>query len=77
LPVEKFEVCACLAPEFWRIGRRMKKLFPLIAVFGLVCVGLLAGCSKSETPATPDVPSTNAPSMTPTNAPAMPSTNTP
>jgi len=55
----------------------MKKLFPLIAVFGLVCVGLLAGCSKSETPATPDVPSTNAPSMTPTNAPAMPSTNTP
>jgi uncharacterized lipoprotein YajG len=75
--VEKFEVCACLAPEIWRIGRRMKKMFTLIAVFGLVCAGLLAGCSKSDTTATPDMPSTNAPSMTPTNAPATPSTNAP
>jgi hypothetical protein len=57
----------------------MKKLFPLIAVFGLVCAGLLAGCSKSDTDTMtpPAMPSTNAPSMTPTNAPAMPSTNAP
>jgi hypothetical protein len=73
--MENLEVCACLAPEFWRSWRGMKKLFPLIAVFGLVCAGLFAGCSKSEAPATtPDMPSTNAPS---TNAPAMPSTNAP
>jgi hypothetical protein len=53
----------------------MKKLFQVIAVSGLVGVGLLAGCSKSETSTTPDMPSTNAPAMPPTNAPAMPSTN--
>jgi hypothetical protein len=45
----------------------MKKLFTLAAVFGLVCVGLLTGCQKSEAP-TPENPSTNAPS---TNAPAQ------
>jgi hypothetical protein len=56
----------------------MKKLFLLIAVCGLVCAGLFAGCSKSEAPATtPDMPATNAPAMPSTNAPAMPSTNTP
>jgi uncharacterized lipoprotein YajG len=76
--MKKFKVCACLAPKFWRIGRRMKKLFTLIAVFGLVCAGLLAGCSKSDTATTtPDMPSTNAPAMPSTNAPAMPSTNAP
>jgi type IV pilus biogenesis protein CpaD/CtpE len=52
----------------------MKKLFSLIAVFALVCAGLLAGCSKSDTSATPDVTSTNAPAMPSTNAP---STNAP
>jgi hypothetical protein len=55
----------------------MKKLFSLIAVSGLVCGGLLAGCSKSETVATPDMPSTNAPAAPATNAPATPSTNAP
>jgi hypothetical protein len=54
----------------------MKKLFKLIAVSSLVCAGLLAGCSKSETPApTPDMPPTNAPAAPPTNALAMPATN--
>jgi hypothetical protein len=53
----------------------MKKLFSLIAVLGLVCVGLLTGCNKQETAApTPDMPSTNAPAMPSTNAP---STNAP
>jgi hypothetical protein len=42
----------------------MKKMLFLIAVFGLVSVGLFAGCKKEETaPAMPDVPSTNAPAM--------------
>jgi hypothetical protein len=48
----------------------MNKLFTLAAVFGLVCVGLLTGCQKSETPtSTPDMPATNAPAMPSTNAP--------
>jgi uncharacterized lipoprotein YajG len=43
----------------------MKKLFTLVAVFSLVCVGLLTGCQKSETPSntTPATPSTNAPAQ--------------
>ena len=45
----------------------MKKLFALVAVFGLVCVGLMTGCQKQEAPAS-ETPSTNAPS---TNAPAQ------
>jgi uncharacterized lipoprotein YajG len=43
----------------------MKKLFTLTAVFGLICVGLLTGCQKSETP------SNNAPATPSTNAPAQ------
>jgi hypothetical protein len=50
----------------------MKKLFSLIAIFGVVCAGLFAGCKKEEAPAaTPDMPSTNAPAMPSTNAPAQ------
>jgi hypothetical protein len=50
----------------------MKKLFPLIAVFGVVCAGLFSGCKKEEAPATaPDMPSTNTPAMPSTNTPAQ------
>ncbi|MGA9779032.1 MAG: hypothetical protein ACLPRE_06350 [Limisphaerales bacterium] len=46
----------------------MKKLVYLVAAFGLLYIGLLAGCQKQAemTPA-PETPSTNAPA---TNAPA-------
>ncbi|MGH7976300.1 MAG: hypothetical protein ACREC8_06525 [Limisphaerales bacterium] len=50
----------------------MKKLFTLAAVFGLVCVGMLTGCQKSETTtATPATPSTNVPATPSTNVPAQ------
>ncbi|MEI9961881.1 MAG: hypothetical protein WDM76_12340 [Limisphaerales bacterium] len=50
----------------------MNKLFYLIAVFGLVCAGLAAGCKKEEAPVTaPETPSTNAPAAPSTNAPAQ------
>jgi len=43
----------------------MKKLLSIVALFGLVCVGLVSGCKKQSE------------SMTPPSAPAMPSTNAP
>ncbi len=45
----------------------MKKIIYIIALFGFVGAALLTGCKKEETPATPSMPSTNAPA---TNAPA-------
>lgn len=50
---------------------RMKKIFYIIALFGLVGAALLTGCKKEETPAPPTMPATNAmPEAPPTNAPA-------
>jgi len=52
----------------------MKKLVYLVAAFGLLYVGLLAGCQKQSAEQTappaaaPETPSTNAPA---TNAPAQ------
>jgi hypothetical protein len=47
----------------------MKKLVYLVAAFGLLYIGLLAGCQKqTETTPAPETPSTNAPA---TNAPAQ------
>jgi len=48
----------------------MKKIFYIIALFGLAGAALLSGCQKEETPSTPTMPATNA-------APQMPSTNAP
>jgi len=49
----------------------MKKIFCIIALFGLVGTVLLTGCQKEETPSTPSTPATNAmPQMPSTNAPA-------
>jgi len=40
----------------------MKKSFLVVALFSFVCAALLVGCEKkTETPAAPDMPSTNAP----------------
>ncbi|MGA2683757.1 MAG: hypothetical protein ABSF51_01765 [Verrucomicrobiota bacterium] len=46
----------------------MKKLAYLVVAFGLLSVGLLAGCQKQADESTTAPPSTNAPS---TNAPAQ------
>jgi hypothetical protein len=55
--------------DFWVVEPRMKKLVYLVAAFGLLYIGLLAGCQKqAETTPAPEMPSTNAPS---TNAPAQ------
>ena len=61
----------------------MKKLLSLVAVSGLVCVGLLTGCKKqAETGTMPTMSATNAPAVTApeapaTNAPAAPVVNAP
>jgi uncharacterized lipoprotein YajG len=49
----------------------MKRIFYIVALSGLFGAALLTGCQKEETtstPATPAMPSTNAPA---TNAPAQ------
>jgi len=48
----------------------MKKIFYIIAIFGIAGAALLTGCQKQETPPAPSMPTTNA-------APEMPSTNAP
>jgi hypothetical protein len=63
----------------------MKKLSYIVAALGLVCVGLLSGCSQQESSVSPpmapatNMPATNAPNMPATNMPApnMPATNAP
>ncbi|HTX22842.1 MAG TPA: hypothetical protein VMD27_13420 [Candidatus Aquilonibacter sp.] len=39
----------------------MKKLFCLVAVFGLICVGLMSGCSQQSSSTPPAT--TNAPAQ--------------
>jgi uncharacterized lipoprotein YajG len=55
-------------PKIQSKWARMKKLLTLVAMLGLVCAGLLAGCQK-QADTTPAMPSTNAPAMPSTNAP--------
>jgi hypothetical protein len=63
----------------------MKKTLSLAAIFGFVCVGLLAGCQKKETTTPPEAPAANtpaapaapAPDTNAPAAPAVPATNAP